>query len=123
MKDPKAQWKKCDADNGGKVLFDEFANWAIKGSLDLDDDDDVPDSDIEVQEIDRQAQIKKYLADHKKDQAAKAQPKQKSYDKKIWVELSKALPWKWNGTDEMLREEQWKYMDMNGNGYVSLAEF
>lgn len=25
---------------GGKVLFDEFANWAIKKNLDLDDDDD-----------------------------------------------------------------------------------
>ena len=52
---------------------------------DLDDDDDVQDSDIEIQEIDRQAQVKKYLADYKKDQAAKAQPKQKTYDKKIWA--------------------------------------
>ena len=53
MSNPKAQWKLCDSDGGGKVLFDEFSNWAIKSSLDLDDDDDVPDSDIEVQEIDR----------------------------------------------------------------------
>jgi len=55
MKDPKAQWKKCDADGFGKVLFDEFSNWAIKQSLDLDDDDDEADSDIEVKAIDRQA--------------------------------------------------------------------
>lgn len=65
MSNPKAQWAKCDADKAGKVLFDEFANWAIKLSLDLDDDDDVPDSDIEVVEIDRKAQNKQYLRDYK----------------------------------------------------------
>jgi len=53
MSNPEAQWKKCDADGGGMVLFDEFANWAIKLSLDLDDDDDVTDSDIEVKEVNR----------------------------------------------------------------------
>jgi hypothetical protein len=46
MSNPKAQWKKCDADGYGKILFDEFCNWAIKSSLDLDDDDDVVDSEI-----------------------------------------------------------------------------
>jgi len=56
MKDPKAQWKKCDADGAGMVLFDEFANWAIKSSLDLDDDDDEADSDIEVKELNRGGQ-------------------------------------------------------------------
>jgi len=61
MSNPEEQWKKCDADGGGMVLFDEFANWAIKQSLDLDDDDDVTDSDIEVQNIDRAGQNKKYL--------------------------------------------------------------
>ena len=47
MSDPAAQWKKCDQDGGGQVLFDEFAYWAIKCNLDLDDDDDVTDSDID----------------------------------------------------------------------------
>ena len=52
MKDPKAQWKECDADGAGMVLFDEFCDWAIKKNLDLDDDDDVDDntdSEMEVQ--------------------------------------------------------------------------
>jgi len=44
MTNPQRQWAQCDADNGGMVLFDEFANWAIAKSLDLDDDDDVSDS-------------------------------------------------------------------------------
>ena len=60
-------WKEVDKNGGGKVLFDEFANWAIKKGLDLDDDDDVTDSDIEVQEIDREdatrRRLKKYRAD------------------------------------------------------------
>ena len=29
MSDPKKQWKLCDADGAGAVLFDEFSNWAI----------------------------------------------------------------------------------------------
>ena len=51
MSNPEAQWKKCDAES--MVLFDEFANWTIKQNLDLDDDDDVTDSDIKVQNINR----------------------------------------------------------------------
>ena len=40
MSDPEAQWKECDKDGGGKILFSEFCDWAIKKNLDLDDDDD-----------------------------------------------------------------------------------
>ena len=39
VSNPGACWKQCDADGGGMVLFDEFAAWAIKKNLDLDDDD------------------------------------------------------------------------------------
>ena len=40
MSDPAAQWAECDSNGGGKILFDEFCEWAIKKSLDLEDDDD-----------------------------------------------------------------------------------
>lgn len=40
MTDPEQQWRECDADGKGMVLFDEFCNWAIRKNLDLDDDDD-----------------------------------------------------------------------------------
>ncbi|KAL7543261.1 hypothetical protein ACHAXR_012763 [Thalassiosira sp. AJA248-18] len=40
MSDPQAQWKECDANGGGQVLFVEFCDWAIKKNLDLEDDDD-----------------------------------------------------------------------------------
>jgi Ca2+-binding EF-hand superfamily protein len=38
--DPEAEFKIIDANQGGQLLFDEFADWAIKKGLDLDDDDD-----------------------------------------------------------------------------------
>jgi len=66
MSDPQKQWSKCDADGFGKVLFDEFCNWAITRSLDLDDDDDVTDSDIEVNQIDRDEQNKQNLSNYQK---------------------------------------------------------
>ena len=37
-------WKDCDSDGKGKILFDEFSNWAIRKNLDLDDDDDDDDN-------------------------------------------------------------------------------
>jgi len=32
------------------ILFDEFCEWAIKKNLDLDDDDDVDDTAINLQQ-------------------------------------------------------------------------
>jgi len=72
MSDPEDQWKKCDADGAGKVLFDEFCNWAIKLSLDLDDDDDVTDSDIGAQDLYRRDVIKDRLKDYNQDQKLKS---------------------------------------------------
>lgn len=35
MSDPEAQFKDCDKNGGGMVLFSEFCDWAIKKNLDL----------------------------------------------------------------------------------------
>ena len=40
MSNPEAQWKKADTDGGGKILFMEFCDWAIKNQVALEDDDD-----------------------------------------------------------------------------------
>ena len=40
MSDPDARWNEADSNGGGKILFGEFCDWAIKWSLDLEDDDD-----------------------------------------------------------------------------------
>jgi hypothetical protein len=40
MNDPEAEFKKIDGNGGGKILFDEFCQYAIQKCLDLEDDDD-----------------------------------------------------------------------------------
>jgi Ca2+-binding EF-hand superfamily protein len=40
MSDPEAQWKECDKDGAGMVLFAEFCDWAIKMNLDVEGDDE-----------------------------------------------------------------------------------
>jgi hypothetical protein len=40
VNDHAATFKEIDRDNGGMILFIEFCEWAIKKSLDIDEDDD-----------------------------------------------------------------------------------
>jgi Ca2+-binding EF-hand superfamily protein len=44
--DPIETFQQIDANGGGAVLFDEFADWAIRQKLDLPDDDDAPDAGL-----------------------------------------------------------------------------
>jgi len=40
----------------------------------------------------------------------------------IWNILKEKLPWKNTEEHRLRRVKQWGYMDVNGNGYLSLAE-
>ena len=40
MSNPEKLFREADKDGGGMILFIEFCDWAIKKSLDLEDDDD-----------------------------------------------------------------------------------
>ncbi|CAK9053127.1 Flagellar calcium-binding protein TB-1.7G (17 kDa calcimedin) (17 kDa calflagin) (Fragment) [Durusdinium trenchii] len=40
IEDPEETFKAIDKDKGGQILFDEFANWAMKENLDSPDDDE-----------------------------------------------------------------------------------
>ena len=118
------EWSECDQDGGGQVLFDEFAYWAIKKNLDIeddDDDDDNTDSDPDYA-VDRdisERELKLYAQKQKQ----KPPLKLKNHDSKIWEELRRKLPWKKTATDKRLRDEQWRILDNNKNGLLSLAEF
>jgi len=46
MSDPDKQWKECDRNQGGMILFDEFCIWAIKKNLDLEDNDDEEQEEV-----------------------------------------------------------------------------
>lgn len=41
--DPKKEFDIIDKNGGGIILFDEFAEWALRKHLDLEDDDDFDD--------------------------------------------------------------------------------
>ncbi|XP_065897320.1 flagellar calcium-binding protein TB-17-like isoform X1 [Dysidea avara] len=41
-----ATFNEIDTNKGGHILFDEFAKWAIKKELDLEDDVDLDDEDV-----------------------------------------------------------------------------
>ena len=40
VEDPEAEFKVIDENGGGQILFDEFAHWALKKCLDLEEDDE-----------------------------------------------------------------------------------
>ena len=40
VKDPKAEFKVIDRNGGGEILFDEFADWALKRRLDMEEGED-----------------------------------------------------------------------------------
>eukprot|EP01079_Euglenida_sp_SAG-EU17-18_P002938 gene2938-576_t len=46
---PDAEFSRIDRNGGGQILFDEFADWALKKSLDLEDDDSDDDYEVTIQ--------------------------------------------------------------------------
>lgn len=46
IKDPQAEFHKIDTNKGGVIMFDEFCQYAIDKSLDLEDDDNFDDEEI-----------------------------------------------------------------------------
>merc|ERR1740115_317603 len=40
----------------------------------------------------------------------------------IWEEMNEKLPWHKNDEELQMRKELWPQFDVNGNGYLSLAE-
>ena len=112
MFDPEKRFKECDADGKGMILFSEFSDWAIKQSLDLEDDIDQSEFEPDDATIRRKERKEKGLKPA--EPADKPDP--------IWQELKDKLPYRKTDSDKEKRQEQWKGMDMNGNGYLSLAE-
>lgn len=47
VKDPQSEFNKIDTNHGGVIMFDEFCQYAIDKSLDLEDDDDFDDEEIQ----------------------------------------------------------------------------
>ena len=46
ISEPEEEFKKIDKNNGGTISFEEFCNYAIEKSLDLEDDDGFDDAEL-----------------------------------------------------------------------------
>merc|ERR1719355_235867 len=107
-----------DKNHGGQVLFIEFCNWAIAHKLDLGEEDD--DGDMPV-----------YMGPKSAHHCAPAPATrdlnfgalntygQMSID---WAAIHKKLPYERTPEAKAERKKLWNGCDINGNGYLSLAE-
>ncbi len=46
ISEPEEEFKKIDKNNGGTISFEEFCNYDIEKSLDLEDDDGFDDAEL-----------------------------------------------------------------------------
>jgi Ca2+-binding EF-hand superfamily protein len=103
---------EIDGNDGGQILFDEFADWVIKKGLDLGDDDDF-EADMSYQP----------------SSSVGAKSKKNSTQEKIraktiidWDKIRKKLPTEKTAEQKLKRNRLFDGFDPNGNGYLSLAE-
>jgi Ca2+-binding EF-hand superfamily protein len=138
--DAEDSFKEADSDGGGKILFDEFAAWAIKRGLDLDDDDDAEFVDVgkrgesnlsrkEVQKsLSKKPTTPTTMRSNKSTNTTTITTPMKSNQKKNeptksdWIKLTSLLCYKKTAEHATARQRLFKKMDVNGNGMLSLAE-
>jgi len=111
IEDPASSFAEIDANGGGQILFQEFADWSIKKALHLEveieapapkpaSDDGVPDEGAADEGGDKEA----------------GKP---SLD---WEKIREKLPTEKTEEQKALRKDLFDGFDPNGNGYLSLAE-
>ena len=103
MSNPRKQFDEADGDGHGMLLFHEFADWAIKKNLDLDDDDNA-DNAMKAEEVD--GQLGPDAAEQKFHVVNKEGFYRQIADKKIWRELDQKLPWQQTKDQDRRRHEQ-----------------
>lgn len=91
-------FNQIDRNHGGQVLFAEFCEWAIHLKLDLSDSDD----DLPPQGRPQERSITPVGID--------------------WSSIPRKLPFERTAEARSQRKRLFSAMDVNGNGYLSLAE-
>ena len=136
LDDPEASFAEVDQNGGGIVLFDEFAHWALVKHLDEKADDDFDDEAIEGQapptieeaQKEEEAAAEEPAADApaaeepaaEEPAAEEPAPPVRKID---WAGFIQRLP-PLDGSAESKekRDKIFGQFDVNGNGYLSLAE-
>eukprot|EP00992_Anisonema_acinus_P010634 TRINITY_DN6733_c1_g1_i11.p1 TRINITY_DN6733_c1_g1~~TRINITY_DN6733_c1_g1_i11.p1 ORF type:complete len:480 (+),score=88.83 TRINITY_DN6733_c1_g1_i11:54-1493(+) len=114
---PEAQFNQIDKNGGGMILFDEFADWAIQYSLDIEDDDDDPDDDFQNFGSNLSSMHMGQGGPPKRMKGHFTRGRTFDYNK-----LAEAMPSGRSRLEFARRDEMFRLFDPNGNGYLSLAE-
>ena len=108
---------EIDANGGGQILFDEFANWSIKKALVLDVEV-APTKARKSDDDSRTASLDDILGDDS-DLDENKPAEKKTLD---WDNIREKLPTGKSDKQKALRANLFDGFDPNGNGYLSLAE-
>jgi len=127
--DAEQEFNAIDTNRGGQILFDEFADWALKKKLDLTDDDDFneaaphPENNTSAHHADAASTANKKDDGAKPAGAAHKPAKAMKVRSNIdWPGIRAKLPMELDGAQKTKRQELFRRCDVNGNGYLSLAE-
>ena len=98
-------------------------NWAFNKKLDLDDDDDADDFEAVIKSSTTGKQPSSNRNTANASQAKKpAAAAGSGQTDDIWKTLEAKLPWRNTSEHKAKRDQYWTGFDVNGNGYLSLAE-
>lgn len=109
--DAEETFKKIDENGGGQILFDEFADWAIKEALDVVVEEREPGSSG----TEGNSKASSTTAGTKSTPAGGSS----SID---WAKIREKLPMEKTDEQKEKRKKLYAGFDPNGNGYLSLAE-
>ena len=128
ISDPAATFKEIDVDGGGMILFDEFAAWAMKRELDLEDDDDASFEDIGNKGATNLSRNQTAKAPKTPQKSTLQTPEEKISSqtarptREEWAALTAKLCYQKTPKQAEIRQKMFRRIDVNGNGYLSVAE-
>lgn len=128
---PEATFKKIDVNGGGTILFEEFSHFSIAQKLDLEDDGDDKEFEEAAKNLEKDAEDpskpKKYRH-YQRPKTVEEQDQESRFVRDLkfsdinWDKMKRFFPVSKSENDKAARKKQFSVIDMNGNGYASLAE-
>ena len=120
--DPEKTFKEIDVDGGGMILFDEFAAWAIKRGLDLEDDDDASFEDFGNRGASNLS--RNQIAKGPKSPSKPTTPQKRTAPTtlKKKEEITAQLCFQKSGEQTTIRQKLFKRMDLKRKDCLSVAD-